>query len=140
MPRKIFNSPVELEENIKGYLEYAKKEDITPSISGLAWYLDTNTKSLNNYKNSVFTKQLKTVCDEDKEEYNFILEKYITYIESCLNENCMYKNSTIGSIFLLKNHFNYKDKQEIENTNLNVNNNLENLSLDELKDMMFKKD
>ena len=37
-----FKTPEELEKRIEEYFEYAKENKEVPTVSGLAWYLDTN--------------------------------------------------------------------------------------------------
>jgi len=45
-----FKTPEELEKRIEEYFKYAKENNEVPTVSGLAWYLDTNRQCLLRYQ------------------------------------------------------------------------------------------
>ena len=110
-----FEAKKHLEEFITQYFEsckpeYDKENNIVsynyPTTTGLALYLGfASRQSLYDYK--------------DKKEYSYIIKRAITVIESHYEERLNFQGST-GAIFALKN-MGWKDKQEIENTNMNLN-------------------
>ena len=107
-----FDSVEELEEKVE---EYFVSEDCyliqgddsvyAPTMSGLALYLDVDRKTITNYSN--------------KEAFFPTIRKARARIESHL-EKKLYGNNVTGLIFNLKNNFDWKDKSEVENTNVEV--------------------
>lgn len=111
-----FDSVEELEEKVD---EFFKSDDAhiisfkegqeekvyAPTMSGLALFLDVDRKTITNYSN--------------KEEYFPTIRKARARIESHL-EKKLYGNNVTGLIFNLKNNFDWKDKSEIENTNVEM--------------------
>ncbi len=77
-----------------------------PTMSGLALYLDMDRKTLYNYgKNSQFFPTIKRAKAR--------VEQYL--------EKRLYGNQVTGTIFSLKNNFDWVDKVESTNTNVEVN-------------------
>lgn len=71
------------------------------TIAGLAYHLEMSTEALRNY--------------EGKKEFLAIVKRAKQKVEMNFEENLAGKNPA-GSIFWLKNHAGYKDKQEIEHS------------------------
>jgi hypothetical protein len=83
-----------------------KEEKIfAPTMAGLALYLGVDRRTVVNYSN--------------KEEYFPTIRKARARIESHL-EKKLYGNNVTGLIFNLKNNFNWKDKTEVEQTNVDL--------------------
>jgi len=107
-----FNSVEELEEKIDAYF---KSEDCylvqgddsiyAPTMSGLALYLGVSRATIVNYSY--------------KEQYFDTIKKARSMIENHLEQK-LYGNTVTGVIFNLKNNFNWKDKSEVENTNVEM--------------------
>jgi len=76
-----------------------------PTMSGLALFLGVDRKTITNYSN--------------KEEYFPTIRKARARIESHL-EKKLYGNNVTGLIFNLKNNFDWKDKSEVAQTNVEV--------------------
>ena len=79
-------------------------EDVTPSISGLAYTLGMSTEAFRNY--------------EQKDEFLATVKRAKQRVEMSLEQR-LAGNAVTGSIFSLKNNFGWKDKTEIDNTNKN---------------------
>ena len=103
----LYETPEEVQTIIKGYFEeitYTHPESgqtiCKPTMSGLAYALDMSRQSLINYSN--------------KEEFFDTIKKARNKVEAAL-ENNLYSNAVAGTIFNLKNNFNWKDKTEVDN-------------------------
>ena len=87
------------------FKDEAEIKTFAPTMSGLALYLGVDRRTVVNYSN--------------KEEYFPTIRKARARIESHL-EKKLYGNNVTGLIFNLKNNFDWKDKTEIEQTNVEV--------------------
>lgn len=95
-------------ENVgKRTLEYVKQcsaDAVRPNLTGYALCLGTTPEELSEWIND------KRLPDETRGA----LRKGISMIESCMISMMMdQKINPVASIFLLKNHFGYKDQSEI---------------------------
>ena len=109
---KLFDSAEELQAKIDAYFEsddaHIIQEDVkfpAPTMSGLAMYLGIDRKSLYNYSQD--------------DEFFPTIKKAKLRVESFL-EKRLYGNNVTGVIFSLKNNFDWKDKSEIEQTNIEL--------------------
>lgn len=111
-----FDSVEELEQKIDeyfksdeayiiSYTDGSEQKTFAPTISGLALFLECDRKTITNYGN--------------KEEYFPTIKKARLRIESHL-EKRLYGNNVTGTIFNLKNNFDWKDKSEVEQTNVEL--------------------
>lgn len=111
-----FDSTEELEEKIDSYftsdeaylINYRDGEEektFAPTMSGLALYLGVSRQTIVNYSN--------------KEQFFDTINKARLKIESHI-EKKLYGNNVTGLIFNLKNNFSWKDKTEVENTNVEL--------------------
>jgi len=111
-----FNSTEELELKVEeffksddahiiNYKDGEEEKIYAPTMSGLALFLDVDRKTITNYSN--------------KEEYFPTIRKARARIESHL-EKKLYGNNVTGLIFNLKNNFDWKDKSEVANTNVEM--------------------
>jgi len=113
---RAFNSVEELESKIKDYFEYCNKENKPYTMSGLAYYLDVDRKTIVNY-----TKD---------EEYFPTIKKARDRVQMQLEENALMNisNSTF-TIFNLKNNFDWKDRIETNTENFEqINKSLHNIA------------
>ena len=113
---RTFNSVEELEEKINKYFEYCNKENKPYTMSGLAYYLDVDRKTIVNY-----TK------DED---YFPTIKKARDRVQMQLEENALLnKSNPTFTIFNLKNNFDWKDKIETNTENFEqINKSLHNIA------------
>lgn len=130
-----YKTPEELQEKIDLYFKnlpmatkyFAMGQEIQvpcPTITGLTLFL------------GFCDRQSFYAYEENKPEFSYTLKKARTFIEKHYEEMLQNGNTT-GAIFALKN-FNWKDKQEVDqnNTNLNIAADKENLT--ELKALIRK--
>lgn len=110
---KAFKSVEEVEEKINAYFNYCEEKEKPYTMSGLAYYLGIDRKTLLNYSKN--------------EEYFHTIKKARDKVQMQLEE-CLYRlGNNSGVIFNLKNNFDWKDKiehssSEVENINKNVSN------------------
>lgn len=90
---------------IISYTDGQESKTYAPTVSGLALFLECDRKTITNYSN--------------KEEYFPTIKKARLRIESHL-EKKLYGNNVTGTIFNLKNNFDWKDKSEVEQTNVEL--------------------
>ena len=76
-------------------------EDLFPNVTGLALALDMTREGLINY--------------EAKDEFTDTVKRAKQRVESYTVQR-LFMNNPTGSIFNLKNNFNWKDKQEVEHS------------------------
>lgn len=113
---RAFNSVEELESKINDYFEYCNKENKPYTMSGLAYYLDVDRKTIVNY-----TKE---------EEYFHTIKKARDRVQMQLEENALLnKGNPTFTIFNLKNNFDWKDKIETNTENFEqINKSLHNIA------------
>jgi len=120
-----FKSPEELESKIQDYYQWAQDSDKHITMSGLAWSLGCSRTTLLNYENSLENDWLKSVDNDVKVRYVNSIKRAKERIEMEYEEGLFNKNSVVGTIFTLKNNYNWVDKQEIEQTNKTIEVSLE---------------
>ena len=120
-----FKTPEELEKRIEEYFLMCDENNYIPTISGLAWYLDTTRKTLLEYENSEENNCLKNVPDDVKEGFVNTIKRAKARIEMEYEQALFKKNSAVGAIFTLKNNYGWVDKQEVEQTNKTIEVTLE---------------
>lgn len=119
-----FKTPEELEERIEEYFKYAKDNKEVPTVTGLAWYLDTNRQCLLRYQEED-NELLKSVPDDVKGMFRDTVKQAKARIEAGYEQALFSKNSAVGAIFTLKNNYGWVDKQEVEQTNKTIEVTLE---------------
>ena len=111
---KIFNDVKEVEEKINAYFNYCEEKEKPYTMSGLAYYLGIDRKTLINYSKN--------------EEYFHTIKKARDKVQMQLEENALSnKANPTFTIFNLKNNFDWKDKiehssSEVEDINKNISN------------------
>ncbi|MCI9434766.1 MAG: hypothetical protein HFI86_05820 [Bacilli bacterium] len=109
-----------MQQKIDEYFKKCDKNNKPYTMSGLAFALDMDRRSLLNYsKDDKFFPTIKKARN-----------KVETYVE----ERLFYPNAT-GVIFNLKNNFNWEDKQELNHSG-SINNPYANLSEEELRKLV----
>lgn len=99
---KLYTSVKEIEEDIENYFIECDKNEKPYTVSGLAYALDMDRKTLLNYSKS--------------EEFFPTIKKAKQKIEQQLEENALTgKGNATFTIFNLKNNYKWQDKVEIEN-------------------------
>lgn len=111
-----FKTVKELEEKVESFFvsddaflinfKDGKEEKVfAPTVSGLALHLGVDRRTIVNYSN--------------KEEYFPTIKKARARIEAHL-EKKLFGNNVTGLIFNLKNNFDWKDKSEVAQTNVEL--------------------
>lgn len=103
-----YQNAQELENEINEYFKMCQHERQIPGICGLANYLGLSRNTLLRYEK-----------DSDKEDYNEVIERARTTIES-VNEQILYSKNNSGAIFIMRNNFGYNAEQKTHNVNENV--------------------
>lgn len=133
-----FSDANELKGIINDFYEYCKQENKVITITGLCYFLGISRKTFNNYLNND-NEVFKTISKNEQKEIRYLLMDARLKIESEYEQLLFKKTSTTGSIFTLKNNFDWIDKQEISSTNENNNSiALSDYSKEELKDIVSK--
>lgn len=107
-----FKSPEELQAKIDAYYEWAKENKKHITITGLAWFLDTNRQTLLRYEEED-SELLKSVSEDVRQAFRDTVKRAKARVEMEYEESLYNKNSAVGAIFTLKNNYNYVDKQEV---------------------------
>ena len=112
---RAFKSVEEVEEKINAYFNYCEEKEKPYTMSGLAYYLGIDRKTLLNYSKN--------------EEYFHTIKKARDKVQMQLEE-CLYRlGNNSGVIFNLKNNFDWKDKIEHSSSEVeNINKNLSNIA------------
>lgn len=101
---RAFKSVEEVEKKINAYFNYCEEKEKPYTMSGLAYYLEIDRKTLLNYSKN--------------EEYFHAIKKARDKVQMQLEE-CLYRlGNNSGVIFNLKNNFDWKDKMEVEKTDM----------------------
>lgn len=101
---KLYENVEDLEKDIKKYFADCDKKGRPYTISGLAYALDMDRKTLLNYSK--------------REEFFLTIKKAKLKIESQLEE-CLYRlGNNSGVIFNLKNNYGWKDTSNENETNI----------------------
>ncbi|EJT6169398.1 terminase small subunit [Clostridium perfringens] len=107
-----FKSPEELQSKIDAYYEWAKENKKHITITGLAWFLDTNRQTLLRYEEED-SELLKSVSEDVRQAFRDTVKRAKARVEMEYEESLYNKNSAVGAIFTLKNNYGYVDKQEV---------------------------
>jgi len=95
-------------ERVNLYFQICAEDDCKPSVEGLACALDIDRSYL--YK-------LRTGQQGKNAEVGNILKRAVNMLNMMMSDYMMNgKINPVSGIFLMKNHFGYADKQEIEVT------------------------
>lgn len=121
-----YTNPEDMQKIIVEYFEECKAEGKYPTVSMMAFRLGMSRQDLLNYENCFELDRLKQ-CDESvRQGFVDTIKAAKQYIEGCYEDKLINSpNSPIGTIFTLKNNYNWKDKQEIEQTNKTISVELE---------------
>ena len=100
-----FESAEEIEERTETYFEICQQNDMKPSVAGYALALGISRKTLWEYVSGK-TVKAKAVTDLLKRAYLVLNAQMEDYMQNG-------KINPVSGIFLMKNSFQYQDKQEI---------------------------
>lgn len=104
LPMVNTDNPEEVRERIRTYFEIVSKNDMKPSVAGMALALGIDRRTL--WEWATTGRKGKEVTDIIKKGYqilNLLMEDYMQ----------TGKINPVAGIFLMKNNFEYKDQQEM---------------------------
>lgn len=101
---RAFKNVEEVKSKIDAYFNYCEEKEKPYTMSGLAYYLEIDRRTLLNYSKN--------------EEFFPLIKKARDRVQMQLEEGLYRLGNNSGIIFNLKNNFDWKDKVEVKNTNL----------------------
>lgn len=117
-----WETPEELQRVIDGYFEDCAKLNEVPTVTGMAFALGTDRKTLIRYENNVEHEWLVRFDDEVRARYRHTIKRAKAFIESGYEQSLFKREKAVGAIFTLKNNYGYVDKTEqvIENKTIDI--------------------
>ena len=125
----------DIENKINDYFNYCNENSKPFTMSGLALFLDCSRTTLYNYDKELV--KFKDISEDDKLRILNSVKRAKRMVEAYQEEQLFIGKSPVGTIFSLKNNFNWKDTQEINNnTNISAINPIQQLSTEEIKQLL----
>ena len=125
----------DIENKINDYFNYCNENGKPFTMSGLALFLDCSRTTLYNYDKELV--KFKDMNENDKLRILNAVKRAKRMVEAYQEEQLFIGKSPVGTIFSLKNNFNWKDSQEINNnTNISAVNPIQQLSTEEIKQLL----
>lgn len=121
-PRK-YKTPEEMQEIIDEYFQECLENGEYPTVSMMAYRLDMSRQDLLRYEGEIEAERFKNCSDEMRNAFRYTIKKAKQYIEGCYETKLINGTTTpIGTIFTLKNNYNWVDKTEttVENKTITV--------------------
>ena len=113
----MWENPNELQKRIDDYYAWTVENHKHITVTGLAWWLNTNRQTLINYESCEVNGRLIGCSDKDKAGFVDTIKRAKQRIEMEYEESLMDNKTSTGAIFTLKNNYAWCDKQEIVTTN-----------------------
>ena len=127
----------DIENKINDYFNYCNENGKPFTMSGLALFLDCSRTTLYNYDKELV--KFKDINEDDKLRILNSVKRAKRMVEAYQEEQLFLGKSPVGTIFSLKNNFNWKDSQEINNnTNISAINPIQQLSTEEIKQLLLE--
>ena len=125
----------DIENKVNDYFNYCNENSKPFTMSGLALFLDCSRTTLYNYDKELV--KFKDISENDKLRILNAVKRAKRMVEAYQEEQLFIGKSPVGTIFSLKNNFNWKDSQEINNnTNISAVNPIQQLSTEEIKQLL----
>ena len=125
----------DIENKVNDYFNYCNENNKPFTMSGLALFLDCSRMTLYQYENELI--KFNNISEEDKKRIIDTVKRAKRMVEAYQEEQLFLGKSPVGTIFSLKNNFNWKDTQEINNnTNISAINPIQQLSTEEIKQLL----
>ena len=117
-----YEDPAQMQALIDEYFKECIKTKEVPTVSGLAYTLDLERKSLLDYEKCLETDRFKRFPYEVRVAFVNTIKEAKKYIEMNYEQALFDKAKTVGAIFTLKNNYGYVDKTEqvIENKTIDI--------------------
>ena len=127
----------DIENKINDYFNYCNENSKPFTMSGLALFLDCSRTTLYQYENELV--KFNNISDEDKKRIMNTVKRAKRMVEAYQEEQLFLGKSPVGTIFSLKNNFNWKDAQEINNnTTVSTSNPIQQLTTEEIKQLLLE--
>ena len=127
----------DIENKVNDYFNYCNENSKPFTMSGLALFLDCSRTTLYNYDKELV--KFKDINEDDKLRILNSVKRAKRKVEAYQEEQLFLGKSPVGTIFSLKNNFNWKDSQEINNnTNISAINPIQQLSTEEIKQLLLE--
>ena len=127
----------DIEQKVEDYFNYCNENNKPFTMSGLALFLDCSRMTLYQYENELI--KFNNISEEDKKRIIDTVKRAKRMVEAYQEEQLFIGKSPVGTIFSLKNNFNWKDAQEINNnTNISAINPIQQLSTEEIKQLLLE--
>ena len=111
-----YNSPEEMQKIINDYFDECGSTGEVPTVSGLAYALDLERKSLLDYEKCLETDRFKRFPYDVRVAFVNTIKRAKKFIEMNYAQALFDRSKAVGAIFTLKNNYGYADKQEIVQT------------------------
>ena len=119
-------SAKDIDKIAQQYFNECIEEGKYPTVSGLAFELGLERKTLLRYENAIDTGELVNLDDSVKIAIRNSIKRHKAYIEGQYEDRLLNDaRSPIGTLFTLKNNYGWVDKQEVVNTNKDIKVELE---------------
>ena len=123
----------EIEKKINDYFSYCNSNNKPFTMSGLALFLECSRTTLFKYENELI--EFFNCTEEDKNRIVNAIKRAKQIVEAYQEELLLTSRNPAGTIFSLKNNFNWKDIQEV-NSNITAKNPLQELTTEEIKQLL----
>jgi hypothetical protein len=120
-PRKFTNAEELYNDGMK-YIERTLRKDEPLTWTGVCIALDSTRETMNDYDSGKY--------DNENNRFSDAIKRLKVHCENYA-ESRLFANNPTGAIFALKN-YGWKDKQEVESINHNLNQDVSNLSEEEI--------
>lgn len=117
-----YEDPDEMKSLIIQYFDECEKNQEVPTVTGLAYTLDIDRKTLLRYEDCLECDKLKDYPYDVRVGFVNAIKEAKKYIEMNYEQALFDKAKTVGAIFTLKNNYGYVDKTEqvIENKTIDI--------------------
>ena len=127
----------DIEYKVNDYFNYCNENSKPFTMSGLALFLDCSRMTLYQYENELI--KFNNISEEDKKRIIDTVKRAKRMVEAYQEEQLFLGKSPVGTIFSLKNNFNWKDAQEINNnTTVSTSNPIQQLTTEEIKQLLLE--
>lgn len=127
----------DIENKVNDYFNYCNENSKPFTMSGLALFLDCSRMTLYQYENELI--KFNNISEEDKKRIIDTVKRAKRMVEAYQEEQLFLGKSPVGTIFSLKNNFNWKDAQEINNnTTVSTSNPIQQLTTEEIKQLLLE--
>ena len=118
---KKYQTVDEVREIIENYFTDCEKQQKYPTITGLAFAIGVDRHVVVDYKNICESDKFKTIPDDMKREVQELIRQAYIYVESKYEDRMLNDGrSPIGTIFSLKNNFQWVERQEVVKTDKTI--------------------